>query len=93
MLSQIERPRAWLERLAVAGSATYAVYLVKLPAVFMVRHALESSGSFTGLRGLLALAALGLFASGLIGAVFHLAVERPLARATSRVGLLLVRTG
>ncbi len=93
MLSQAERPRPWLARLAVAGSATYAVYLVKLPVVFMVRHALESSGSFTGVRGLLALAVLGFFASGLIGGVFHLAVERPLARATSRVVPLLVRTG
>ncbi len=93
LLSQVERPRAWLQRLAVAGSAAYAVYLVKLPAVFMIRHALESWGSSAGLGGLLELAALGLFASGLIGGVFHLAVERPLARATSRGAPVLVRTG
>jgi peptidoglycan/LPS O-acetylase OafA/YrhL len=93
LLSQAERPRAWLQRLAVAGSAAYAVYLVKLPAVFMVRHALEAWGSFTGLRGLLELAALGLLTSGFIGGVFHLAVERPLARTTPRGVPVFGRTG
>ena len=83
LASQAERAEVWLRRIAVAGSAAYAVYLVKLPVSYLVRHLLEERTSSAGLGGFLLFAALALVASGLVGGLLFAAVERPLGAAAS----------
>jgi peptidoglycan/LPS O-acetylase OafA/YrhL len=83
-LSQAQRLGKWPRRAAVAGGAAYAVYLVKLPTIYAVRHLLRSWTAASGLSYLMLLLALGTLASALIGGLFYLAVERPLRRVVSR---------
>ena len=85
VLSQARPGGAWLGRLAAAGGLAYASYLVKLPAVFLARWALERVGLAAGTGGLLLLASLGVLVSALLGWALHAGLERPLRSALQRV--------